>query len=432
MTRGRRRRVPRRSRIAVCAVLAAGLLSAACGVPDAPSSAPAATDAGVSIPGDFTGSGPGTLLSATTLPLVDRRLKAVSALIARISYVSTSGITDEPTEVTGSVFVPAGRPPQGGWPVIAFGHPTTGVMAGCAPSLSPTLLNLADTVLQLVKAGYVVAMTDFQGLGDDQTYHPYLDATTAAYNLIDSVRATRKLTSDAAERWLGFGTSQGAQATWAANELAGEYGQGLELVGSVSVSPPLDVSGYVDAAADGTLSREQQPVYQALLASYAKEFPAVDLDQYRRGIVEDEWNLLLQCDFATSEQRSEVLDHVTADDLRPANPEAADALRTHLGSSTLPRVPTTAPALVIYGGLDTLIPPAWTDAALRRACELGDVVDIGLQPDKGHADVDVSSTFPWIADRFSGVPAPNGCASLPEFDAPEGSALVEPAPAEDE
>jgi pimeloyl-ACP methyl ester carboxylesterase/predicted small lipoprotein YifL len=413
---------------AACALLAVVLVLAGCGNRQAAPPAPPPSDTGVALPGDFGGAGPGTLIAATSMPLVDRRLKAASSVLARVTYASTSGITNEPTEVTGTVFAPLGKPPEGGWPIIAFGHPTTGIQSECGPSLSPTLMNLSSTILYFIKAGYVVAMSDFQGLGEKGTYHPYLDATTAAYNLIDSVRAARKIVTDTSDRYLAFGMSQGAQGSWAANELAGQYGGGLTLVGSVSLSPPLDVSPLADAAANGTLSPEQRPAYIALLATWAKENPAVDLDQFRRGVVQRDWDLMLQCEFATSEQRSRALDEVTPDDLRPSGIEGTDAIRGHLLRSTLPRSQTTAPALVIYGGQDALIAPAWTDAALQRACEMGDVIDINLQPDKGHADIDVSTTLPWVADRFNGVPAPDSCPSfLPpaEVAAPDSGEVTE-------
>ena len=351
----------------VVCVLAA-VAASACSRGSVPTSEPPAA-AGLSVPGDFSGSGPGTLVNATTLPTLDLRLKAVTSIAARVTYDSTSGVTNTPTEVTGTVFAPMGKAPDGGWPVVAFGHPTTGIQSECAPSSSPNLMNLSSTILVLVKAGYVVVMSDFQGLGDDKTYHPYLDATTAGYNLIDSVRAARKVIPDTSDRWAAFGLSQGGQGTWAANEQAADYGSGLNLVGSVSLSPPLDITGFADAAAAGTLTKEQGPAYLALLATFKSEHPDLDLDQYRRGIVADKWDLLLRCDFATNDQRSEAIDQITPDDLRPDSVEATDWLRERLRAASVPQRPTTAPALVIYGGQDVLIPPVWTDAALQRACD---------------------------------------------------------------
>lgn len=420
-----------RLRAAVLALAATTLLVAGCAERGGGAPPPPPPDAGVALPGDFGGAGPGTLVEATSLPLIDRRLKAVTSVLARVTYASTSGITNEPTEVTGTVFAPTGKPPEGGWPIIAFGHPTTGILSECGPSLSSTLMNLSSTVLYFVKAGYVVAMPDYQGLGGGggtDTYHPYLDATTAAFNLIDSVRATRKIVPDTSARWLAFGMSQGAQASFAANELAADYGAGLDLVGSVSLSPPLDISPMVDLAVDGTLTPDQRPAYLALLATWAKENPAVDLDQFRRGVAERDWDLILQCEFDANQQRSAALDELTPDDLRPSSAEAANAMREHLLRSALPRTRASAPALVIYGGQDALIAPAWTDAALQRACEMGDVIDINLQPDKGHADIDVSTTLPWVAGRFNGEPAPDSCPSFvppPDDVAPTSDGVTE-------
>jgi pimeloyl-ACP methyl ester carboxylesterase len=411
-----------RRRWIVCVLVAVVALSTGCNDRGAaPSAAP--PDPGLSIPADLSGSGPGTVIAANGMPTLDRRLSGVTSIAAKVTYTSTSGITNQPTEVTGTVFAPKGTPPEGGWPIIAYGHPTTGVIAGCAPSSSPTLLNLSPTILGLVNSGYVVAMSDYQGLDDAKTYHPYLDATTAGYNLIDSVRAARKVVADTSNRWAAFGLSQGAQAAWAANELSPQYGAGLDLVGSVSVSPPLDIAGFADDAANRELSKEQQPAYQALLATFKNEDPGLNLDDYRRGIVADKWDALLQCDFAKADQRAQIVDQITPDDLVPSSVAATDVLRDHLRTSSLPRRPLAAPAYVIYGGQDVLIPPAWTDAALQRACESGDVVRIDLQPDRGHSDVDVSPVMGWLADRFRGDPAPNSCdayvASAPSTSTPE-------------
>lgn len=426
----RRRRMTRLRTRLIVVLAAAVAVSSACGGPST-KQAPPSPDAGISLPADLSGSGPGTVVAATSMPTLDRRLSGVTSVAAKITYVSTSGVTNESTEVTGTVFAPKGDPPEGGWPIIAYGHPTTGVIAGCAPSSSPTLSNLSSSILDLVNAGYVVAMSDYQGLGNDaKTYHPYLDATTAGYNLIDSVRAARKVVADTSNRWASFGPSQGAQAAWAANELSTDYGTGMQMVGSVSVSPPLDVTGFADDAANGQLSKEQEPAYQALLAALKNEYPDLNLDDYRRGIVKDKWDALLQCDFSKADERSQIVAQITADDLLPSGVDATNALRDRLRQNSVPRRPLASPALVIYGGQDVLIPPAWTDAALQRACEMGDVIRIDLQPDRGHSDVDISPAMGWISDRFTGDPAPDSCASFITPPPPPAPAEVQ-APVQD-
>jgi pimeloyl-ACP methyl ester carboxylesterase len=274
------------------------------------------------------------------------------------------------------------------------------------------LLGLSTTVTGLVRAGFVVAVSDYQGLGLDHTYHPYLDATTEGYNLIDSVRAARKLIPDTSDRWAAFGGSQGGQAAWAANELAAEYGGGLTLVGSASYSAPLAIDGFADAAVDGTLTSEQRLALLQILTSQAEESADFNLDDYRRGIASAKQDVLLACKGPEVTERDDLANQVSADDMRPADQQAADFLRARLQEMSLPHLTATAPMLVVYGGQDQIVPPTWTDRALDAACRKGDVIQIELQVDKGHADVDGGSAFPWVNDRFAGVPPRNDCPAF--------------------
>jgi pimeloyl-ACP methyl ester carboxylesterase len=369
---------------------------------------------GKPVGGDFTHSGAGALKAANALPSIDPSLAAVTSLAARIIYTSRSGITDSYYPVTGAVFVPKGDPPAGGWPMVAFGHRATGIRPQCAPSYSPTLLGESATVIELVEAGYVVTVPDYQGLGLDKTYHPFLDSTTEGYNLIDSIGAVRKLVPDTSRKWIAFGIGQGGQATWAANELVENHGLSLNLLGAVSVSPIADIDGLADAAAAGTLTTDQKLALPAFLAAlentYGKD--VINLDDYRHGGAQKNWDELLACDTESSDQRAQLAEQISADDLRPSSSDALDSLRGFLRKTTLPQGPTNAPMLVIYGGRDPLIPRDWTDGAVDRACGMGDVIQTEYQPDKGGADIDVSSALGWISDRLKGIAVVNQCESL--------------------
>jgi alpha-beta hydrolase superfamily lysophospholipase len=399
----------------MCVVAVLGLTSCDVGV----------RDHATKLNGDFSGSGPGTLHGAETLSNIDVRLEAATSLAARITYISSSGVDDIPHDVTGAVFVPRGQSPNGGWPIVAFGHPPTGIQHDCAPSLSPTLDNSSRTVTALLNAGYVVAMTDYQGLGLDKTYHPYLDSTTVGLNLLDSVRATRKLVPNTSDRFVAFGISQGGQAAWAANELVDSVPAGLHLLGAVSVSPTANIQGLADVAVAGQLTRDQKLALTAYLASLKKEYDDFNLDDYRRGVVADKWDLLLACDGSAVGERTVAADQVTGDDLRPSSPAAADTLRGFLQKTNLPQGPAAAPMLVIYEDedplIDPLIPAAWTDQAVARACQMGDIVEVARQPqvlgfadppDDGGFDFATPTALAWIKDRFNGEPVSNGCPSL--------------------
>ena len=88
------------------------------------------------------------------------------------------------------------------------------------------------------------------------------------------------------------------------------------------------------------------------------------------------------------------------------------SLRGFLQKTTLPQGPTGAPMLVIYSGRDPVIPRAWTDRALDRACKMGDVIQIEFQPDGGGDDIDVASALGWINDRVKVIPPLNDCESF--------------------
>lgn len=405
------RTTARRLAALLCALLATALPVTACHQRPAPS--PTNPMSGIDLHPDTTGAGqePGALVAAHSLPNIDRRLSSTTSVAALVEYTSTA-VGGGRTRVSGTVFAPASPAPPGGWPVVVYGHPTTGIDADCAPSRSPTLLGAASTVMALVNAGYVVTVPDYQGLGASDGDHPYLDPITAGRNVIDAVRATRRLVPGASDRWAAVGLSQGGQAVWAANELAAGYGGGLALLGTVSLSPPTDLTGLATGAASGTLTREQQGALQLLLESLHREHPDLDLDDYRRGPVTQDWALLSSCDPGKVGARVEALDRITADDLRPATPEAQAKLEQYLRERSLPQGPAAAPMLVVFGGKDQFMPEPWTRRALGAACAMGDVIDIQFQPDKGHSDIDVSMTYRWLQDRFAGLPAANGCDAV--------------------
>ena len=74
--------------------------------------------------------------------------------------------------VSGSVALPRGKPPKGGWPVISWAHGTTGVADVCAPSRdfegtpNPTGEAYINPELNAwLAAGYAVLRTDYQASG---------------------------------------------------------------------------------------------------------------------------------------------------------------------------------------------------------------------------------------------------------------------------
>lgn len=384
------------------AVISAALVLAGCGAHSAPNN-------------EKSASGPEWSHNLGSVPLanVSDTVRDAAASMNIVTHVSRSGIYDGETHFNTSVFVPKGNAREGGFPIVVLGHRTTGTAADCAPSLSPTLLDLAPTVVALLKAGYVVAVPDFQGLGKpdtttnyDDTYHPYLDSTTAGYNMIDAAHATHISEPRTSTSWLAMGRGEGGQAAWAANELATDYNNfDGNFVGSVSISPLSDLNGLADAAQNGTLNDDQKVTYARFVAALHAEYPdEVNLDDYRRGAARQQWNGLLGCQ--STPTAAQVAAQIPTEDLRPANADAVNTLRGFLQKTNLPQGPTAAPMLVSYSGNESVSPAAWTDRALDAACKMGDTVTMQRQP---QPQLDSDVTLSWVNDRFGSAPAPNDC-----------------------
>lgn len=356
-----------------------------------------------------TDQGPGTLIKATPMTDVDESVKVLSATALRVVYRSTSAIDGSITEITGAVFIPPGKPPHGGWPVIAFAHGTTGISPECGPSRSPNLFGSIGLVAGYLQLGYAVTATDYQGLGGGSAGHPYLDAKTAGFNLIDSVRALRAASKDVGRTWGAFGGSQGGAVSWAANEQASTYAPELNLVGSISLAPIADVSGIAALAASRTMTIDQEGLYIWAVMGIERTRPGFRVQDYRHGLAEREWAVLAGCNNTASVERVKVLFQLTPDDLAPSTPEAERTLEKILQSMAVPQRRASAPMLVIYGGSDTYVNFQWTRAAIERACRMGSRVAAVFQPDRGHNDVDPSAFSGYMMARFGGLPAPSTC-----------------------
>ena len=150
------------------------------------------------------GAAPGTLLDYQPLPNAPD-----GAAAYRVLYRWT-GLKGEPIVVSGAIIVPAGPAPPGGRPIVAWAHPTTGVVDKCAPSLARVLYRSIQGLQDMLARGYVVAATDYPGLGTPGV-HPYLVGDSEGHAVLDSVRAGRQLAGPggASNAFAVWGHSQG-------------------------------------------------------------------------------------------------------------------------------------------------------------------------------------------------------------------------------
>jgi dienelactone hydrolase len=161
------------------------------------------------------------------------------------------GTDGKPIAVSGTVSLPKGKAPKRGWPVISYDHGTTGIADQCAPSRDAVdnpahLYNsyIYPLMNRWLKAGYVVARTDYQGLGTPGT-HEYLVGLAEGRSTLDVVRAARHLDfiKHRVSSRLGIaGHSQGGHAALWGAALAPKYTPDLKLRGTVAFAPASHIS----------------------------------------------------------------------------------------------------------------------------------------------------------------------------------------------
>jgi alpha-beta hydrolase superfamily lysophospholipase len=378
-----------------------------------PAAIPAPFDgAAVLPPADMTDDGPGSLIAVEPLednPDFDR----VNVTAVRVVYRSTNA-KGSPTTVSGIVAVPPGDPPTGGWPILSFGHELTGVLKDCAPSLSQNLGGYASVVSVLVDRGYIVAMADYEGLGEDGP-HPLLDSNALGRNMIDAVRAARHVLPAASNRWAAFGLGQGGAATWSADALAATYGGGLELVGAIAVSPLADVTALADEMEAEKLAPAQFRLAMLIVSSLAlSPDKRINPEDFVSENAKALWGYLTNCAVVDPAQAVAAAAGLQPADLKPKTPAAADELRRNLQELALPGpARLSAPMLVVYATIDPVVPSAWIEQAVRAACANGDPIEIKKIGDVSAInDIVLYDSVAWMQGRFGGQRPANVCVGV--------------------
>lgn len=153
---------------------------------------------------------------------------------------------------TGAVFVPAGTPPPGGWPVVAWAHGTTGLGDNCTPSAQPRSERDAAYLAHWLRQGYAVVSTDYVGLGTPGLMS-YLNGQTEAQSIVDSVKAAQQMGLPLSKKWVIIGQSQGAGAALnaARRATALSRGSGLDYRGVVATGTPANIEQVVALAGPG-------------------------------------------------------------------------------------------------------------------------------------------------------------------------------------
>ncbi len=353
-----------------------------------------------------TQSGPGTLLQQEQIPGAP-----FDATAYRVLYRST-GLDGQPIAVSGIVVVPAGPVPPGGRPIVAWAHPTTGVVPRCAPSQAFIHFQQIQGLRDMVAHGYIVAATDYPGLGTEGP-HPYLVGISEARAVLDSVRAARAIPgAEAGSRFAVWGHSQGGQAVLFAGIIAAHYAPELRLVGVAAAAPATELAALLQADLDTPAGKNLTAmtlwswarVYDAPIAKVTAPAVIPVIDRLAGECIESVYDLYVR---GRTEHPLETA-FLTLPDLTTTQPWAGLAARNTPGT-----LPPDIPVFIAQGTNDRIVLPRITPDYVRRLCAAGSSVTVDEMPGVGHGFAGMRSArdaVAWIADRFAGRQVPNDCS----------------------
>jgi pimeloyl-ACP methyl ester carboxylesterase len=354
--------------------------------------APEGLPAFYAVPDPLPSDEPGALVKYEKVDAPD-----VNGTAYRVMYVSTT-LRDEPVPVTGVIVVPNGTPPEGGWPVVTWGHGTNGMADMCAPSLDPA----ADAGFAnlLLDQGWLVTASDYQGEGTPGL-HPYIAGEVAARNVIDIVRAAREIPDgNASSDYVMWGHSQGGQTAMYTLKIGPTYSNDVTLKGVVAGAPPSQFNYIYNFLKESPFRHYLLMAAGGLNAAYGDEEAPLDAVLTPEGL-----ELLPMLDQMCSgelAERTATVDIATATKGDPfENPDWRAVLDANDPQQF--EEPSPVPLLMIQGGNDEQIPVASTQLLAEHLCDIEQNLIRWIYPGQSHAGVigpSSSDMIQWIQHRF--------------------------------
>jgi predicted esterase len=317
------------------------------------------------------------------VPLQDARYTKLVLYSSR----TTQGAKDA---ISGSVSVPKGKAPKGGWPVITWAHGTTGVADVCAPSrdfagnpnaTGETYIN--DDLNAWLRAGYAVVRTDYEGLGTPGK-HPYLVGTSEGRSVLDIVQAARQLDPDISKRYLISGHSQGGHAALFAAGLASSWQPKLKLRGTVAFAPASHLLEQASLLPSLTSPSGLTALATLILDGASTQSSAINVNALLSDRVL-QFYPLLQSQCLSRLGQPDELGGIPPSELERSGADLS-ALNPVLAAMN-PAVTTSAPILIPQGESDTTVFPIFTSKLKDELLGLGDQVTYKTYPGTDHVGV---------------------------------------------
>lgn len=334
----------------------------------------------------------------------------------RLLYTSTNGLDGETiVPVSGSVFLPKGKVPEGGWPVVIWSHGTVGIADVCAPSWTGYVPFHNEYLKRWLDQGYAIVASDYQGLGTEGT-HPYLATRPAAYSNLDIFRAAQGLKYNLSDKVVVVGQSQGAGASIATAAYAPDYAPEINLLGVVATGVPFFSPETLIAIQEARPPDKVDPMlgYNFLALTLVEQLlPEFVLADYVfESILPTARAVSNVCNRDMRKRiANEGLTYNTTFKNSPDEP-----LKVAFRQMGYPTLKIDTPIYLGTGSIDRDTPPRMQASFAQKACAAGTTMQVHLYEGFDHLKVLNHSTIdsiPFVKNVVSGGVVKGNCSSLP-------------------
>ena len=358
------------------------------------------------VPSPLPSAAPGSVIWSR--PFTGGALLKNAALNTLVLYHTVTA-DGRDVAVSGTIAIPKGSPPPGGWPVISWAHGTTGNAPQCAPSKF-SQPNIEQRFLDgFISQGFAVVQTDYEGEGTPGV-HPYFAGVSGAHDTIDIVRAARHLSSNLSDRWFAMGHSEGGSVTLFVAATANSWAPELHLLGAVAYAPGIDIPDFFGEMSVSKSPSTLLPMLAMMVQGIASTDPRVDLKTVlsAKGMV---LLLSLQTACAGTLMNSPAWNSIPPADIFQPNVVSSRLMQDFVANEPS-RLRVQVPTLIEQGTADSLVPYEGTASLQASLCANGAHSELNAVTGATHDSVLPLSSdrvSAWLSDRLAGKAVVGNC-----------------------
>jgi alpha-beta hydrolase superfamily lysophospholipase len=305
----------------------------------------------------------------------------------RIMYRSTD-LNGVPIVVTGIVVTPLGIAPSNGRTVLAWGHPTTGTAASCAPSMEFDPFIGIEGLRMMLARGYTVVAPDFAGMGTKGP-NSYLIGETAAHTVLDAVRAAGHIPdAQAGKRVVLWGHSQGGQAVLFAAQDAPSYAPELHIAAVAAAAPAADLTALVKSHLNDisgvTIGSYAFPAFASV---YGPATPGVELNRVLTPAAIAKTPTMNRLCLLPHLSELHTIGQPLVGNFFRHDPTGVEPWKSLLKQNSVGNVTIAAPVFIAQGSNDHLVLPSDTKAFVEHERAIGIHVTYSVVPLATHATI---------------------------------------------